>query len=999
MTVVLCSNMLSGRTGLDKSVVLTANSLARAGYDVTVLNFLGSAHGAGNILPRWPFDQAIPVLSLKTLAPDSGSHLATGYHAVMSGRIGPLTYSISANELAALAQINRLLSVDDTIIFTHPLQAAAFATALGAADRRPRTMLQIHGDYPTNPELMALTLQARHVIDAVQTVASGMNDEFTPTFGTGNVHWIPNIHEPSEIPRRSHSTVDIVVVGSFQERKNQLDAVRAFAHVPDPSARLVFWGADANPYGAAVRALVAKLGQSDRVVFAGLGSERDIYSSADIVLMPSLSEGFPYVLTEAACAGLPIVAYDFDFGPRDIIDHGVSGFLAPVGDVEALAHGLTQLAADSTLRAEFGGHSREAYGRLFSVAPIVERYRQVLGPATSSRIDLVTELSSSGPDPLAGAKITHRKLTMSGTDLHLVTITGGPAVRRVVLDDGHRRRGIPAPRAFRATNLIFRAARARNEVISYSVGSEPHRHYLGNTNSRGELEVLRFLREAPAAGRTEVDRLSLATGATPGYRVLSRDPRHPVTSGIDSFGDGIGTRGGVDVRNAGSAVAPTLYLAGEYDWVDVRCAGGSRRVSAPWTYRELFDLVCSAERELGLNEWTTADGVRAWELYRASFLSQVAESVGMWGRHFTAPPPVRDVYGGTKSLNRAPQADRVVFEFPRKVSGSVDRRTQAFADPGTIFVEYPQSDGYSTECHRAGRVFPIYEYNVWRRSSARPAASTFDTRPLEKALSSRLGVTVEFGSQLNSHVQKFLDEREFWAPVFARIAPSEVIIPSSYWSAGICAAARSAGAVVSDIQIALTGAYHPTYWFGAPPQYSADRFYAWSDVWADRTNAYSEAVVVPRFHPELSAAMSDPGAESAIWDVCVVSQPRISRRIVHFLEELVHVRPELRVVVAPHPDEHAALIRTLEAHGTLASIDVAPNGTFDALLRSRMVVGGYSTSLYEAAALGRPTFVLPVPGHEILLEDVRRGHFRLAHAPEDVVPFDVPASSVEFFAQ
>src|SRR5699024_4969850 len=164
--------------------------------------------------------------------------------------------------------------------------------------------------------------------------------------------------------------------------KNQLDAVRALSKIEDPSVRLTLWGniSPLNPYFIAVQELIENLGLTDRVSIPGFGTEEDVYSTADIVLMTSLSEGFPYPLLEAMYQGRPTVSYDFDFGPREAIEHGGSGYIIPLGDVDELAERLGELAADPALREQFGARARERYDERFAPAAVAEQYRDFLGP-------------------------------------------------------------------------------------------------------------------------------------------------------------------------------------------------------------------------------------------------------------------------------------------------------------------------------------------------------------------------------------------------------------------------------------------------------------------------------------------------------------------------------------------------------------------------------------------------------------------------------------------
>jgi glycosyltransferase involved in cell wall biosynthesis len=79
----------------------------------------------------------------------------------------------------------------------------------------------------------------------------------------------------------------------------------------------------------------------------------EVYHQAHIVCLPSLREGLPTVLIEAAAAGRPIVASDVP-GCREVVDHGENGLLVPPGDPVALAEALALLAGNPVLRRKMG---------------------------------------------------------------------------------------------------------------------------------------------------------------------------------------------------------------------------------------------------------------------------------------------------------------------------------------------------------------------------------------------------------------------------------------------------------------------------------------------------------------------------------------------------------------------------------------------------------------------------------------------------------------------
>ena len=69
------------------------------------------------------------------------------------------------------------------------------------------------------------------------------------------------------------------------------------------------------------------------------------------------------VLLEAQAAGLPIVSFQCKCGPKDIVEPGVSGFLVPEGDTDALASKIKELMDDEALRQKMGTNAYEASDR------------------------------------------------------------------------------------------------------------------------------------------------------------------------------------------------------------------------------------------------------------------------------------------------------------------------------------------------------------------------------------------------------------------------------------------------------------------------------------------------------------------------------------------------------------------------------------------------------------------------------------------------------------
>ncbi|MEO1031186.1 MAG: glycosyltransferase family 4 protein [Bacteroidota bacterium] len=76
------------------------------------------------------------------------------------------------------------------------------------------------------------------------------------------------------------------------------------------------------------------------------------YNRASIFVLTSRTEGFPNALLEAMYFGVPSISYNCNFGPSDLINDGIDGFLTPVHDVEALKEKLLVLMTNKELRAK-----------------------------------------------------------------------------------------------------------------------------------------------------------------------------------------------------------------------------------------------------------------------------------------------------------------------------------------------------------------------------------------------------------------------------------------------------------------------------------------------------------------------------------------------------------------------------------------------------------------------------------------------------------------------
>ena len=134
-----------------------------------------------------------------------------------------------------------------------------------------------------------------------------------------------------------------VSVARINNQKNYPMMIRAFAGAVqgNASCTLDIYGAGAPEKVQELQDLIAELGLESQIRLCGWRKDiHDLLPSYDAFLMSSNYEGMPNALAEAMAAGLVCLSTDCKTGPKDMIDHGLNGFLAKTGDIQSFADGI-----------------------------------------------------------------------------------------------------------------------------------------------------------------------------------------------------------------------------------------------------------------------------------------------------------------------------------------------------------------------------------------------------------------------------------------------------------------------------------------------------------------------------------------------------------------------------------------------------------------------------------------------------------------------------------
>lgn len=159
--------------------------------------------------------------------------------------------------------------------------------------------------------------------------------------------------------RLADDDVAVLFVGQLEERKDPLGAIEAVEAARERGAALVLLIAGGGPLEQEV---AAKAGPAVRPL--GHRSElEELYTAADVFLLPSHREGMSLALLEAMAHGLPPVVAD---GSGNAETVGEAGVVFAAGDLEAMSDRLFDLAGDAQARARLGAAARERIGNELS---------------------------------------------------------------------------------------------------------------------------------------------------------------------------------------------------------------------------------------------------------------------------------------------------------------------------------------------------------------------------------------------------------------------------------------------------------------------------------------------------------------------------------------------------------------------------------------------------------------------------------------------------------
>ncbi len=160
---------------------------------------------------------------------------------------------------------------------------------------------------------------------------------------------------------------------NFREVKRVGDVVQIFAQVREQiPAKLVLIGE--GPEQPHVQQLVKELNLSDSVAFLGaLDQVEPLFHCADLFLLPSAQESFGLTALEAMMCGVPVIGSEAG-GLPEVITHGETGYLFPIGDTQAMAQSAISLLTNSGEHERFRQAARVRAQEFFNADQLIPQY-------------------------------------------------------------------------------------------------------------------------------------------------------------------------------------------------------------------------------------------------------------------------------------------------------------------------------------------------------------------------------------------------------------------------------------------------------------------------------------------------------------------------------------------------------------------------------------------------------------------------------------------------
>lgn len=248
-----------------------------------------------------------------------------------------------------------------------------------------RVVFQKHGgrleEFASNPLFGRFVRAALKLPDAVVVLSQDELKTYEGLLPGQNIAAVPNGIDTAPYMKYNRAPADpsaplrLLYIGRLVPRKGLSEIMEALAE--GVSARLTIAGS--GPEEARLRTRARKLGLSRQVTFAGPAwgeYKTKLLNNAEVLLLPSYSEGLPYALLEAMAAGVVPIATPVGAIP-EVVSEGVHGRFVPIKDALSLAAAIRSLHEDRAQLARMSQACRSRIASAYSLERVADDFTAI----------------------------------------------------------------------------------------------------------------------------------------------------------------------------------------------------------------------------------------------------------------------------------------------------------------------------------------------------------------------------------------------------------------------------------------------------------------------------------------------------------------------------------------------------------------------------------------------------------------------------------------------
>jgi len=313
---------------------------------------------------------------------------------IVSHTVDVLTYPVFRDPPATLALATKICEVaeENEIDIWH----SHYAIPNAACAIMGRDMLEngksfklittLHGTditlVGTDPSFFRITKYAMEKSDAVTAVSQWLTDETEREFKLSRpvrtiYNFIDDTRFPPEHPERCTLADDnekiIMHISNFRPVKRITDVVRVFNKISERvNAKLIMIGD--GPERMSAVGVARQLGIMDKIKFMGTYEHiEQLVPCADLIFQPSEHESFGLTPLEAMACGVPVLGTKSG-GVVEVVEHGVTGYLAEVGDIDTMALYAIEILTNPEKAKSMGEKGRDRALGQFGKSDIIDQY-------------------------------------------------------------------------------------------------------------------------------------------------------------------------------------------------------------------------------------------------------------------------------------------------------------------------------------------------------------------------------------------------------------------------------------------------------------------------------------------------------------------------------------------------------------------------------------------------------------------------------------------------